>query len=76
MFGWTQIVRSTDSAQGRFEMDPIALYQQVPTPYAWSGLRPELFDAPCRGSRYDMTWEAHSLCTSRPTPSASGASRQ
>jgi hypothetical protein len=63
VFGWTQMVRSTDSAPDRFEMDPIALYQQVPTPYAWFGVRPELFDAPSRGSRHDMTWEARSfLC--------------
>jgi hypothetical protein len=53
MFGWTQMVCSTDSAPDRFEMDPIALYQQIPTPYAWFGVRPELFDAPARGSRYE-----------------------
>jgi hypothetical protein len=65
MFGWTQMVRSTDSAPDRFDMDPIALYQQIPTPYAFFGVRPELFDAPSRDSRYDMTWEAHSfLCVS------------
>jgi hypothetical protein len=65
MFGWTQMVRSTDSAPDRFEMDPIALYQQIPTPYAWFGIRPELFDAPSRGSRHDMAWRAHSfLCVS------------
>ena len=65
MFGWTQLVRSTDSDPDRFEMDPIALYQEIPTPYAWFGLRPELFDAPSRGSRHDMLWEAHSfLCVS------------
>ena len=65
MFGWTQMVRSTDSAPDRFEMDPIALYQQIPTPYAWFGVRPELFDAPSRDSRYNMVWEAHSfLCVS------------
>lgn len=65
MFGWTQMVRSTDSAPDKFEMDPIALYQQIPTPYAWFGVRPELFDAPSRESRYDMDWEAHSfLCVS------------
>jgi hypothetical protein len=65
VFGWTQMVRSTDSAHDRFEMDPIALYQQIPTPYAWFGVRPELFDAPSRDSRYDMAWEAHSfLCVS------------
>jgi hypothetical protein len=61
VFGRTQMVRSTDSAPDRFEMDPIALYQQVPTPYAWFGVRPELFDAPSRGSTYDMSWEAHSF---------------
>ncbi len=65
MVGWTQMVRSTDGAPDRFEMDPIALYRQVSTPYAWFGIRPELFDAPSRDSRYDMTWEAHSfLCVS------------
>lgn len=63
VFGWTQMVCSTDSDPDRFEMDPIAIYQQVPTPYAWFGIRPELFDAPSRGSRYDITWQAHSfLC--------------
>jgi hypothetical protein len=65
MFGWTQMVRSTDSDPARFEMDPIALYQQIPTPYAFFGVRPELFDAPSRNSRYDMDWQAHSfLCVS------------
>ena len=65
VFGWTQMVCSTDSDPGRFEMDPIAIYQQIPTPYAWFGIRPELFDAPARGTRYDMAWEAHSfLCVS------------
>lgn len=65
MFGWTQMVRSTDRDPARFEMDPIALYQQIPTPYAFFGVRPELFDAPSREPRYDMAWEAHSfLCVS------------
>ena len=65
MFGWTQMVRSTDSAPDKFEMDSIALYQQIPTPYAWFGVTPELFDAPSREYRQDMTWEAHSfLCVS------------
>jgi len=65
MFGWTQMVRSTDCAPDQFEMDPLALYQQIPTPYAWFGVTPELFDAPSRESRNDMTWEAHSfLCVS------------
>jgi hypothetical protein len=64
MFGWTQMVRSTDSAPDRFDMDPIGLYQQIPIAYAVRR-RPELFDAPAQGSRNDMAWEAHSfVCVS------------
>lgn len=46
-------------------MDPIALYKDVPTPFAWFCVRPEAFDAPSRPDRGDMTWEAHCfLCIS------------
>ena len=63
MFGWTQLV--CENLERGFEMDPIAIYSDVPTPYAWFGLKPELFDAPARDTRYDMDWEAHSfLCVS------------
>jgi len=65
IFGWTQLVRSTDNASGGFEMDPIAIYRDVATPFAWYGMRPELFDAPSRDPRANMDWEAHSfLCIS------------
>jgi hypothetical protein len=65
MFGWAQMVRSTDTDPDRFEMDPIAFYRELATPYAFFGVRPELFDAPSRESWYDMAWEAHSfLCVS------------
>jgi len=65
VFGWTQMVRSTDAATSEFEMDPIAIYSELETPFAWYGMRPELFDAPSRDSREDMTWECHSyLCIS------------
>ena len=65
IFGWTQLVRSTDCATGGFEMDPIAIYRDVATPFAWYGIRPELFDAPSRDPRADMFWDAHSfLCVS------------
>lgn len=68
VFGWTQLVRSTDASQPGFEMDPIAIYRDVSTPFAWYGLKPELFDAPWRETRDDMVWEAHSfLCV---TPDA------
>jgi hypothetical protein len=65
VFGWTQLVRSTDSATGAFEMDPIAIYTEIPTPFAWFGVKPQLFDAPSRDDRPDMDWEARSfLCVS------------
>ena len=65
VFGWTQLVRSTDAGTPEFEMDPIALYAGIPTPFAWFGVRPELFDAPSRASGDDLGWEAHSfLCVS------------
>jgi len=65
IFGWSQMVRSTDAATSDFEMDPIAIYNGLDTPFAWYGTRPELFDAPSRGSREDMAWECHSyLCIS------------
>jgi hypothetical protein len=69
VFGWTQLVRSidadADAGANGFELDPIAIYRDVPTPFAWYGLRPELFDAPSYETRDDQTWEAHSfLCVS------------
>jgi hypothetical protein len=65
IFGWTQLVRSTDNSTGgeSFEVDPIAVYRDVDTPYAWYGFRPTLFDAPFRFDKRDMSWECHSfLC--------------
>jgi hypothetical protein len=65
IFGWTQMVRSSDAAAGGFEMDPIAICRDAGTPFAWYGTRPELFDAPSRRTREDMSWECHSyLCIS------------
>jgi hypothetical protein len=65
VFGWTQMVRSTDRDADNFEMDPIAIYEHVATPFAWYGLKPALFDAPSRDFQRDLTWLAHSfLCVS------------
>jgi hypothetical protein len=47
-------------------MDPIAIYRDIPTPFAWYGLRPELFDAPSREERHDVTFEAHSFLAISP----------
>jgi hypothetical protein len=64
VFGWTQMVRSTDQS-GEFEMDPLAIYADVATPFAWFGVKPQAFDAPSRELLYDMGWEAHCfLCIS------------
>lgn len=65
VFGWTQLVCSTDNSSGgqSFETDPIAVYRNVATPFAWYGVKPTLFDAPFRFSRQDVTWLCHSfLC--------------
>jgi hypothetical protein len=59
------MVSSTDSVAGRFEMDPVPIYADVATPFAWYGLKPVLFDAPSRETKSDMMWRAHSyLCVS------------
>src|ERR1700736_2423826 len=46
MFGWVQLVRSTDndSRGERFEIDPFALFGDAPSPYCWYGIEPTLFD--------------------------------
>jgi hypothetical protein len=65
VFGWIQVVQSSDGATGgrSFEVDPIAVYRNVPTPFAWFGVKPTLFDAPFRFSREGLTWICHAyLC--------------
>jgi len=71
LFGWVQLVRSTDNAfQGvKFEMDPFdpfELYERAPTPYCWYGVLPTLFDAPSRDERIHLDWIAHSFLASSP----------
>jgi len=62
MLGWVQLVRSTDD-EDVFKTDPLALFREVATPFAFFGIRPELFDAPFRHPREDLTWTAHAfLC--------------
>jgi hypothetical protein len=67
-FGWIQLVRSTDNRSGgrEFEMDPLFLFRDVPSPYAFFGLTPTLFDAPSRRSRTPMRWLAHSFLALTP----------
>ncbi len=60
--GWLQLVRSSDD-EDVFKPDPLALFREVATPFAFFGLRPELFDAPFRFPRQDLSWTAHAfLC--------------
>jgi len=71
LFGWVQLVCSTDNAfhGQQFEMDPFDpfnLYERAPTPYCWYGVTPTLFDAPSRDERRDLDWMAHSFLA--PTP--------
>jgi hypothetical protein len=63
LFGWVQLVRSTDNASNgaAFEMDPARFFEDSPAPYCWYGLRPILFDAPSRDERRPMEWIARSF---------------
>jgi hypothetical protein len=65
LFGWVQLVRSTDNRSGgeRFEMDPLEMLGDVPHPFCFFGVRPTLFDAPARDDRSGMTWTAYSFLT-------------
>ncbi|OIJ88297.1 hypothetical protein [Streptomyces colonosanans] len=62
LFGWVQLVRSTDntSAGAAFDMDPFYLFEDAPSPYAFFGVKPTLFDAPSRAGREPLIWTAHS----------------
>lgn len=42
-------------------MDPLALFRDVATPFAFFGIAPTLFDAPFRESRYDLVWKARAF---------------
>ncbi|MFI1076200.1 hypothetical protein [Streptomyces puniciscabiei] len=63
LFGWVQLVQSTDNASGGagFDMDPFVLFEDAPSPYAFFGVNPTLFDAPSRAERKPMAWLAHSF---------------
>lgn len=67
-FGWIQLVRSTDNeTEGRsFEVDPFQPFQDCPSPYAFYGLLPTLFDAPSRPERKEIRWRAHSFLATTP----------
>ena len=68
MFGWVQLVRSTDndSSGEQFEVDPFALFGDAPSPYCWFGIEPTLFDAPSRPDRPPSEWVAHSFLGTTP----------
>ena len=68
MFGWVQLVRSTDndSSGEQFEIDPFALFGDAPSPYCWFGIEPTLFDAPSRPDIPPAEWVAHSFLGTTP----------
>ncbi len=68
MFGWVQLVRSSDNESGgaAFEVDPFSLFGDAPNPYCWYGQRPVLFDAPSRPRRQPLDWTAHSFLAATP----------
>jgi hypothetical protein len=68
MFGWVQLVQSTDAKTSGFEMDPYFLFPDIAVPYCFYGYRATLFDAPGRAHRDDMDWIAHSFLAVTPAP--------
>jgi hypothetical protein len=65
VLGWVQLVRSDDNRSGgrEFEIDPLAFLGDLPHPFCWIGLEPQLFDAPSRSPIADLDWMARSfLC--------------
>jgi hypothetical protein len=65
VLGWVQLVRSddNDSAGREYEIDPLDFLGDLPHPFCWIGLNPQLFDAPSRSPLQDMRWRAQSfLC--------------
>lgn len=66
MFGWVQLVRSTDAATADFAKDPYILFPDEDHPYPFYGYKPTLFDAPGRSHRNDLEWTAHTFLASTP----------
>jgi hypothetical protein len=68
MFGWVQLVRSSDNgSRGKdFEADPFALFGDARSPYCWYGTEPTLFDAPSRVDRSPLRWLAYSFLATTP----------
>lgn len=69
LFGWIQLVRSTDndSRGAAFEVDPTRVYADLQTPFCWFGFNPTLFDSPWREPAVPMTWLAHCFLCVIPT---------
>lgn len=72
LLGWIQLVgvTTTEEAERIFEIDPLQVFDQVETPFAFYGLSPELFDAPSRSDRSQtLDWLAHTfLCVAPSHP--------
>ena len=68
MFGWVQLVRSSDNASRgeQFEVDPFALFGDAHSPYCWYGTEPTLFDAPSRVDRAPLEWLSYSFLATTP----------
>jgi hypothetical protein len=65
MFGWVQLVRSTDNSTGGegFDLDPLEVLGEVSYPFGFVGIRPTLYDAPSRDADRPLEWTAHSFLT-------------
>jgi len=69
MFGWVQLVSSSDNATHghTFEMDPCRRFVDSSTPYRWYGPTPTLFAAPFPAELGNQSWRVHSFLTVMPS---------
>ena len=70
LLGRVQLVgrASPLAPERRFEIDPLAIFEGLETPFAFYGLEPTLFDGPSRRDRDQvLDWLAHSFLCVSPT---------
>lgn len=71
LVGWVQLAgtfASATNSERSFEIDPLQVFEDVDMPFAFFGLRPQLFDAPSRRDlTRDLDWLAHSFLCVAPT---------
>jgi hypothetical protein len=70
LLGWVQLVGVTtpETPARSLGVDPLRIFEDLETPFAFYGLAPTLFDGPSRGDRTrPLGWLAHSFLCAAPS---------